>query len=284
MTLYHGDCVEIIKTMADDSVDCVITDPPYPEIERDYGRMTESAWMDMMTSLVPEIRRVLRPSGSAVFVLQPNYQTFGRMRLWVYEFALWIGREWGIVQDAYWMNINAMPTMGSSIHGLMRPCLKFCVWAGDPSCYRRQEEVLWAESDLNKIRRMDARATGDREYSPSKQTKIGKNIYGAAERRGGVTPLNVFPAGNGGGGASRSGAHGHGAGTPSQLADFWIRYICPPNGVVFDPFAGVGTIPLQAIENGRDFVGIEKMEKYYEIAKKRIDESLATPRTIRMEI
>jgi DNA modification methylase len=66
MTLYHGDCVEIIKTMADDSVDCVITDPPYPEIERDYGRMTESAWMDMMTSLVPEIRRVLRPSGSSV--------------------------------------------------------------------------------------------------------------------------------------------------------------------------------------------------------------------------
>jgi DNA modification methylase len=67
-------------------------------------------------------------------------------------------------------------------------------------------------------------------------------------------------------------------------ASWRIRYICPPHGVVFDPFAGVGTIPLSAIENGRDFVGIEKMEKYYEIAKKRIDESLATPRTMRMEI
>ena len=31
VTLYHGDCLEFMKTMADESVDCVITDPPYSE-------------------------------------------------------------------------------------------------------------------------------------------------------------------------------------------------------------------------------------------------------------
>ncbi len=54
------------------SVDAVITDPPYPEISRAYGRMTEAEWWDMMMVVCTETRRILKPTGSAVFILQPN--------------------------------------------------------------------------------------------------------------------------------------------------------------------------------------------------------------------
>ena len=36
----QGDCLEVLKTLPDASFDAIITDPPYPEIDRDYGRLT----------------------------------------------------------------------------------------------------------------------------------------------------------------------------------------------------------------------------------------------------
>jgi DNA modification methylase len=75
-----GDCRDLLKTLGDGSVDAIITDPPYPEITRDYGRMTEVEWHEMMRGVVAEARRVLKPSGSAVFILQPNSRKVGSMR------------------------------------------------------------------------------------------------------------------------------------------------------------------------------------------------------------
>src|SRR4029077_6586706 len=88
-----------------------------------------------------------KPSGSAVFVLQPNSRKVGSMRLWLWEFMVWAGTEWNMVQDAWWGNISAMPEAHSIQGRLMRPSLKACVWLGHPGCFRDQDAVLWTESD-----------------------------------------------------------------------------------------------------------------------------------------
>ena len=76
-----------------------------------------------------------------------------------------------------------------------------------------------------------------------------------------------------------SGSLGHGAGTPQKLADFWVRYLTPVGGTVLDPFAGAGTIGVSAVEYGCDYIGIERIEKYAEIAKKRIEAAQAVTTT-----
>ena len=78
--------------------------------------------------VVEQSRRVLKPSGSAVFILQPNSERVGRMRPWLWEFLAWTARRWNQVQDAWWWNTAALP-LGGEI-GLMRPSLKTCVWLG----------------------------------------------------------------------------------------------------------------------------------------------------------
>ena len=85
-TIHCGNCLDILPTIPAQSVDAVITDPPYPEISRDYGRMTEAQWWDMMMGVCAEVRRVLKPTGSAVFILQPNSRKVGSMRGWLWEF------------------------------------------------------------------------------------------------------------------------------------------------------------------------------------------------------
>ena len=53
VNLMLGDCLERMAEIADRSVDAIITDPPYPEVSRAYGRMTEAEWDAMMRRLIP---------------------------------------------------------------------------------------------------------------------------------------------------------------------------------------------------------------------------------------
>lgn len=265
-TLHLGDCLEVLPTIPDASVDCVISDPPYPMIKRDYGMMTEAAWMEMMQEVVRQTRRILNPTGSAVFILQPNSEKVGRMRLWLWKFMVWAGEEWGIVQDFWNWNTTAVPNKHANRSiGLARPSVKACIWLGDANCYRNQSAVLWTESDGNKSARSVDRAF---RYTPRGGIMRDARCGNVAAERGGSTPFNLIPTATES--HNSAGAYGHGAGTPLKLADWWTRYICPPGGVVADWFTGSGTMGLAALQNGCSFLGIEKMPKYYEIAQKRL--------------
>ena len=268
-TLIHGDCVRKLRDIKSNSVDVVLSDPPYPEIGRDYGRMSESDWHEMMQKVVLECKRVLKPTGSAVFILQPNYEKVGKMRLWLWEFLLWSAKEWNLVQDVHWWAIDAMPTAGTNRrYGLMRQSVKMCVWLGEPNCYRKQENVLWSPSQATAARR---RADIALRISPSGKHFRNSSICKAADERGGTTPFNLLPISVGG---QLGGKGCHPASTPYSLAEWWCKYILPSDGVLLDCFAGSGTILQAGLDQGASSViGIEKMKNYLTIAKKRIEQS-----------
>ena len=266
--LIHGDCRREMKKLADKSIDLLLCDPPYPEIDRQYGRMTEAEWHGMMREVVNEGRRVLKPSGSMVVILQPNSERVGKMRLWLWEFVAWAGREWNLVQDAWWWAFDAMPMNGSSMkHGLMRPSVKMCVWLGPPDCYRKQENVLWLPADRN--------FAEDREDRAKRKGATGRRYNRAGmtecvEERGGSTPFNLLPVAVGGASADDS---PHPARTPYDVAAWWVKYLLPQGGVLLDCFAGSGTMLAAGLDYGASqVIGIEREKKYLDIAEKRIAE------------
>ena len=174
-----------------------------------------------------------------VVILQPNYEKLGRMRLWLWEFVAWAGREWNLVQDAYWWAVDAMPLAGTDRRiGLMRQSVKMCVWLGPPDCFRDQGKVLCTPSEMTSARN---RADMAMRTSPIGRRYRNGRIAGAADERGGTTPFNLLPAPAGG----PSEAGGHPAATPYDVAAWWCRYILPEGGVLLDPFCGSGTM-LQA--------------------------------------
>jgi len=265
-TLICGDCREQMKKLRTSSVHAIISDPIYPEVNRAYGRISEADWHDLMREVVVESRRVLKPNGSAVFIFQPNYEKVGKMRLWLWEFVAWAGREWNLVQDVYWWATDAMPLAGTNRkQGLMRQSVKMCVWLGPPACYRKQEAVLWTPSQAHMARdRSDmALRTG-----PSGRTFRNGTVVQAAEERGGTTPFNLLPVPTGG---NPGGAEHHPAATPYDVAAWWCKYILPPKGVLLDPFAGSGTMLVAGLDHGASkAIGIDKEKKYIQIAKRRI--------------
>jgi DNA modification methylase len=263
--LHLGDCCVVLPTLPDASVDAVVTDPPYPCIKRSYGYWTEEEWFALMKPVVRECRRVLKPHGSAVFVLQPNSEKVGRMRPWLFDFQAWCCREWNMVQDHYWWNFTASPTVHAHReNGLARPSVKHCIWLGNPDCYRNQSAVLWTESDRNKAMMKESMALS---MFPSGLSCRRQRMALVAAERGGSTPFNLLPMSNGNS-SSSAGSEGHGAGTPEPLCDWWLRYITRPGDTVLDPFCGTGTTGRAALRLHRRFIGIEAVPEYHAIAER----------------
>lgn len=277
--IYHGDCISVLPQIETESVDAVITDPPYPHIRRDYGTWTTEKWWELIVEgVVPEVQRILKPSGSAVFILQPNSEKVGKMRGWLWEFMAWVCREWNMIQDVWWWKMRGLPWVGATKYALMRQSVKACIWCGVPNCYREQNNVL-LEPPLETLARFERedkqnKLSDTRTYTPSGHSVNRRAHYNSMMRKNGVTPYNLLTPKEDYSQIS-TGAQGHPAGTPLALADWWTRYIVPPGGVVLDPFAGTSTMGVAALQNNASYIGIEKEARYCTISKERLSQPIA---------
>ena len=132
-TLIRGDCRAEMKKIATGSIDAIICDPIYPEVDREYGKISEQEWHALMREVVTQARRVLKPKGSAVFILRPELREGRQDAALALGLRPWAAREWNLVQDCYWWAVDAMPLGGiRRDQGLMRPSVKMCVWLGSP--------------------------------------------------------------------------------------------------------------------------------------------------------
>jgi hypothetical protein len=190
--IYNDDCRNVLSNLPDASIDALITDPPYPCSPRPYGTWTEDEWHSLMDEVVVQAKRLLKPTGSAVFILQPNSKRVGKMRLWLWEFLLRTAKSWNLIQDVYWWNHTALPGTGCPRQfGLCRPSVKYCLWFGAPNCYRNQDEVLWTPSDATHAIKQSGKAL---QASPSGHRKNANKMAETALSRGGSTPFNLLLA------------------------------------------------------------------------------------------
>lgn len=275
-TLLHGDAVEKLKTIPDGTADVCLFDPPYPCIKRPYGTLTEGEWHDLIDSVLTECHRILKPQGSVVLVIQPNYEVSGRMRLWPWRCVVRAAEmwdDWGLVQDVYWFSPNALPCGGTQRSiGLLRTSIKWCVWLGRSDCYRNQEAVLKPPAAGT----ISGYCTSNRKQVHSSGHRLNLDGFDKAlTERCGVTPLNLLTVPIGG-----PNPQGHPAVTPYRLAEWWCQYVLPPCGVLVDPFCGSGTTLLAALNCGASqVVGIDKGECYLDQARRRMCEAVAEEKT-----
>ncbi len=218
----------------------------------------------MMRPVVAEVRRLLKPSGSAVFVLQPNSERVGRMRPWLFEFQAWICREWNMVQDVWWWNHTALP-LTKNDPSFLRGSVKACVWVGEPDCFRNVAAVRWSEANASRAMREQGRCTDKLQVRACGASVRDVRTRTACLRNGGVTPFNLIPVGVDG----KNGNHSHAARTPIALCEWWTRYITPDGGRVLDPFSGTATVGVACKRLRREYVGIERVEAYHLAALER---------------
>lgn len=101
ITLHHGDCLAVLRSLADESIDAVVTDPPY-KLSQEYGATTDPDNLLAVASLwpvAPELFRTAKPGAvCAMFYdtrILPLALEVMRDAGWKYMRALTLYRRWG---------------------------------------------------------------------------------------------------------------------------------------------------------------------------------------------
>jgi len=231
-----GDCRLLLKTLADESVDCIIADPPYGD--------TSLWWDERLDGWQPELRRVLKPTGSM--------WVFGSMRFFMASFPHGL-RGWTLAQDLVWEKHN-----GSSFHAdrfkrVHEHIVQFY-----------HDDAPWAGVFKSPVTTPDATArTVRRKKRPPHTGHIEADSYTSEDGGPRLMRSVIF---------ERS-CHGyaiHPTQKPEGIVEPLLRYSCPPGGVVLDPFAGSGTTGAVAKRLSLEAILIEIDADYAAAARMRV--------------
>jgi len=248
-----GDSIEVMRKMPSNSVDIVITSPPYDSV-RDYKGFS----LDLHAT-GKEIYRVLKEGGVAVMVIQDQTKNFGKSLTsfrtildWcdTFGFKLFetvIYRKYG-AEGAWWNKRFRVD------HEYIPIFLK-----GDrPAFFNKEHLKIPSKHGGKTMTGGGTRLTNGIRISTRAITINPTKCRG--------TIWDYLTAGDG----SRL-KHEHPATFPNQLPYDFIQCFCPPGGIVLDPFVGSGTTTVAAKNLGRSYIGIDIAPEYCTIAKKRMD-------------
>jgi DNA modification methylase len=305
-----GDVRDRLSEMAYESVDCVVTSPPYWGL-RDYGadgqlgrEPTPEAYVESMVKVFREVRRVLKGDGTLWLNLGDSYASNGIR-----------GDTRSGFNDRYFGTSNGRGKQGATADvvppNVIPPGLKPKDLVGIPwrVAFALQADGWWLRSDIiwHKPNPMPEsvrdRPTKAHEYvfllSKSERYHYDADAIAqpaqTAGQLGGLTPHSAD-----GMGVRRSGnmipergrayvrpdtrnrrsvwsittkpfPEAHFATFPPDLPELCIKAGCPEGGTVLDPFSGAGTTGLVALRLGRSYIGIELNEDYAEMSRRRID-------------
>ena len=244
-TIIDGDCIDIMNSLPENSVDLIFADPPYNlQLKSDLHRPDSSkvdavddhwdqfdsfAAYDRFTrNWLKAARRILKPNG-AIWVIG-SYHNIFRVGTALQDAGYWI------LNDVVWRKSNPMPNFRGK---------RFT---------NAHETMIWA--------------------SKAEGSKYTFNYEALKAMNEGIQMRSdwVLPICNGHERLKdENGDKAHPTQKPESLLHRVLLGATNPGDVVLDPFFGTGTTGAVAKMLGRDFIGIEREEAYRKVAQKRID-------------
>jgi site-specific DNA-methyltransferase (adenine-specific)/site-specific DNA-methyltransferase (cytosine-N4-specific) len=287
MRILQGDCFELIKDLPDNSVDLVITSPPYADIVN-YGKnisiQKPKDYCDWILPLFNEIYRVLKPSGSFILNINDNCSN-GLRNPFIYELIYRSQKETNLkFYDTYiWHKMNGIPNGSKKrfrnntefiFHFVKNQKeLKFYmdrVLREPADSYKERQKYPWSVSVHgntdggirdNKKRVLIRKTNKQVDSTGSSCDEIVERLVPEL-----VRPDNVFRFPTAG--KERDNTIRHPAPFNKQLPTYFINLLTDEGDVVLDVFSGIGTTGLGC--NNREYIGFELNEKYAEFSKKRL--------------
>jgi site-specific DNA-methyltransferase (adenine-specific)/site-specific DNA-methyltransferase (cytosine-N4-specific) len=260
--LYQGDSLEILKQMEDNSIDLIVTSPPYSDQRKStYGGIHPDRYVEWFLPISAELLRVLKPTGS--FILNIKEKVYnGERHTYVLELIMAMRKQgWLWTEEYMWHKRNSFP--GKWPNRLRDAWERLLHFNKDKKFNMYQDEVKVPIGDWSKTRLKNLSDT-DRIRDESKVgSGFGKKIENWVGKEM-VLPDNVLYI------ATESGNKNHSAAYPEGLPEWFIKLFTQEGDVVLDPFLGSGTTCKVALDLGRNSIGIELNEEYYKQTEERL--------------
>ena len=237
--LYQGDCLEVMKSIPDASVDMILCDLPYGTTACKWDAVIPFA------DLWAAYRRVLKPNGVAVLTAsQPFTTALAASNLGEFKY------QW-VWQKERPSNPQLAKLQPLKVHE------DILVFARGKATYNPQGLVEIPESE-RKVHKPESNSLGHCQRKPYVQTHTGypKSVVAFPSERG----------------------H-HPTQKPVALMEYLIKTYTNEGDLVMDNTMGSGTTGVACANTGRRFIGIERDKNYFEIARSRIAEAVRKAKT-----
>ena len=235
LNLYLGDCLEVMKDIPDKSIDLILCDLPYGT--------TRNKWDNIIpfNRLWSEYERVIKDNGAIILFsdgLFTSKLTLSNIKLWRYNLV------WDKQRGCDFLNANVKPLKSHE---------DICVFYKKKPVYNKQ---YWYSKPYKRTKNGSLSDNyGDRNAAWSESVDGRRN------------PLSIlsFP---------RDSSRLHPTQKPVALLEYFIKTYTSEGDVVLDNCMGSGSTGVAALKNNRKFIGIEKDENYFNIAKERISNEI----------
>lgn len=261
-TIYQGDCLQKLKLLEDNSVDLIVTSPPYADQRKNtYGGISTKEYVDWFLPISAELLRVLKPTGTFILNIKEKVQN-GERSTYVLELILEMRKQgWLWTEEFIWHKKNCYP--GKWPNRFRDAWERLLQFNKNKKFNMYQESVMVPTGDWAKTRLKNLSDTDQIRDNSKVGSGFGKNISNWINREM-AYPTNVLHL------ATECNNKNHSAAFPSSLPEWFIKLFTQEGDVVLDPFMGSGTTNIVAQRMGRDSIGIEIQEQYYDMVKNSI--------------
>jgi len=261
--VFHGDCLTVLQTLPENSVDLIFTSPPYADNRKNtYQGIPIKHYVEWFLPVSSELKRVLKPEGSFVLNIKERAIS-GERQTYVLELILAMKKQgWLWTEEYIWHKKNCYPGRWPN---RFRDAWERCLHFTKRKRFKMfQDSVMvpmgnWSEKRLSKLSETDKRRDESRVGSG-----FGKNISNWLGKKY-VYPTNVLHL------STECSNRGHSASFPVSLPIWFIKLFTQEGDLVLDPFMGAGTTAVACIRLNRHYLGIELMDKYYDLAMEAIE-------------
>lgn len=260
--LYLGDSKEKLKLLPDNSVDLIVTSPPYADQRKStYGGIHPNKYVEWFLPISNQLLRVLKPTGTFILNIKEKVVE-GERSTYVMELILAMRKQgWFWTEEFIWHKKNSYP--GKWPNRFRDSWERLLQFNKDKKFNMYQEEVMvpmgdWAKNRLKNLSETDKIRDNSRVGSG-----FGKNISNWMERDK-AYPTNVLHL------ATECNNKNHSATFPEELPEWFIKLFTKQNDTVLDPFMGSGTTLIVANRLKRNSIGIDIVPEYYEMVKKQL--------------
>jgi site-specific DNA-methyltransferase (adenine-specific) len=260
--IYLGDSKEQLKLLPDNSVDLIVTSPPYADQRKStYGGIHPDKYVEWFLPISEQLIRVLKPTGTFILNIKEKVVD-GERSTYVIELILEMRKQgWLWTEEFIWHKKNCYP--GKWPNRFRDAWERLLQFNKNKKFNMYQEEVMvpmgeWAKSRLKNLSETDKIRDNSKVGSG-----FGKNISNWLDRDK-AYPTNVLHL------ATECSNKNHSAAFPEELPEWFIKLFTKENDTVLDPFMGSGTTLIVANRMKRNSIGIDIVPEYYEMVKKQL--------------
>ncbi len=260
--IFLGDCKEVLKTLDSNSIDLIVTSPPYADRRiHTYGGIKPENYVEWFLPISEQLLRILKPTGTFILNIKEKAES-GERHTYVLELILALRQQgWLWTEELIWHKKNCYP--GKWPNRFRDAWERLLQFNKTKKFNMYQEEVMvpvgdWAKdrlkrlSDVDKIRDNAKNGSG-----------FGKNVSNWLNREK-AYPTNVLHL------ATECNNKNHSAVFPEALPEWFIKLFTKEDDTVLDPFMGSGTAIVVAQKMRRNSIGIDILPEYFEMVKNKI--------------